>query len=108
MLINVGLTALFWALLGAIARRIVGGRGGLLHLVLVGFLGYMISDTIRSIFGLDEIGLMKILLLDLTCSCVVVKTLAWLELYLIKQEILAPRESEQYEDIDETNTIENK
>lgn len=108
MLINIGLTALFWALLGAIARRIVGGRGGFLHLVLVRFLGYMISDTIRSIFGLDEIGLVKILLLDLACTCAVVKTLGWLELYLIKQEILAPREPEQYEDIDETNTPKSK
>ena len=108
MILNIGLTALFCALLGAIARRIVGGRGGFLHLVLVGFLGYMISDTLRTIFGLDEMGLVKILLLDLACSCVVVKAIARLELYLIKQEILAPREQEQHEDIDETNNIEYK
>jgi uncharacterized membrane protein YeaQ/YmgE (transglycosylase-associated protein family) len=92
MLLNIALTALFFAILGALAHRIAGGGGSFLHLVFVGFAGYMISDTIRTIFDLDSMGLIKILLLDVICSCVVVKLLVRLKTYLIKRKILEARE----------------
>ncbi len=93
MVLNIVLTALFWAILGALAHRIAGGGGGFLHLVFVGFVGYMISDAIRSLFDLHSMELVKILLLDVICSCIVVKLLAQLELYLIKHKIIKARES---------------
>ena len=83
MLINIILVAILFAVFGGIAHRIMGGGGSPLHLIFVGFCGYMLSQALRDIFDWNSIGLIKVLLLDIACSCFTVWGLGKIQVWLI-------------------------
>ena len=87
MLLNVILVTMLFAVFGATAHRIMGGGGSLLHLVFVGGCGYLLSDTVRTLFSLHSIGIFWVLGMDIAASCIVIWIIRAIQVYLIRQRI---------------------
>lgn len=86
MLLNIVLVFLYFAAIGAVAHRLTCRGGNLLHLALVGFLGYMLSEFCRNILGCS-FGILGIIAADIAGSVVVELIIWWIQVYLTARKI---------------------
>jgi hypothetical protein len=70
MLINAILAIILLAVLGSLANRIMCCGGNLLHNVLAGGCGILLSYVVRSVFFTPELAIIWILVIDLASTCV--------------------------------------
>lgn len=71
MVINILLCAAYSWLLGGIAHMLLGKDGNGFHMAFIGFLGFALSATVRSIPALASIGFGWVLLSDAVGAVVV-------------------------------------
>ena len=94
MLLNIALVFLYFAAIGAVAHRLTCRGGNLLHLALVGFLGYMLSEFCRSILGCS-FGVLGIIAADIAGSVVVELIIWWIQVYLTARKIRNSNDSDE-------------
>ena len=84
MIINLFLSCGFFAAFGALAHRLMGTGGNLLHLTLIGACGYKIHCWIYNLFDIDSGNPLIFLSLILLGSCLA-EWLSWkLQIWLYK------------------------
>lgn len=98
MWLNVILAIILLAIFGAIANRIMGGSGGLLHHAFVGGCGFLLSYIIRCIFFPPELHILWIIIMNLAACCVVVWIIRRIRIHLIFKRMRSIQEESEEAD----------
>jgi hypothetical protein len=89
MWLNILLFLILLAVFGAVANRIVGGNGGLLHNTFSGGCGFFLSYIIRLAFFPESLHILWIIAMNLAATCVAVWVLQKVRIHMVLKKIRA-------------------